>query len=171
MARLFRKLLYFITLYLTSVRALDYNSGFRVFRKHDILDYRQLLCPTFSFTTSHTLLSLLSGKSVFFMPIGYGERVGESKVAYFRDGFKTLSYVFMIANLFQIYRLTLAIIVMMLTANILAIITFQLIPLGIITISIIVIMLNLTFIFGMIAMATMANNQHYLFQLHGKKNE
>ncbi|MBI3542007.1 MAG: glycosyltransferase family 2 protein [Deltaproteobacteria bacterium] len=103
----FRRGLYLLLLYLTNVSALDFNSGFRVFRRQHTLPYRNLLCPTFSFTTSQTLIYLLNGRSVAFVPIAYSRRIGRSKVAYFKDALRTFSYVFLIANIFQAYRLSL----------------------------------------------------------------
>ena len=111
MARIYRKGLFHLIRYLTSARTVDYNSGFRVFRKLDILDYNHLLCPTFSFTTTMTLIFLLTHRSVSFLKIDYSERIGISKVSYFRDAIRTLSYIFMIANFFQAYRTTLFILI------------------------------------------------------------
>lgn len=168
-ASVFRKLLYFITLYLASERTLDINSGFRVFHTHDILDYRQLLCPTFSFTTTLTLLKLFTSKSIFFLPIKYGERMGTSKVAYFRDAFKTFAFVFMLANLFKIYRVSLAGILFIILINgFIALLreTFNLA--GTTTFSLLF-LVNAIYLFVMIAMGMIAQNQHFLFKLHGNK--
>lgn len=103
---LLRRLLGLIIAYFTSAKAPDFNSGFRIFHKTDILSFRPLLCPTFSFTTSLTLLFLLTHRSVHFEPIEYGSRIGSSKVAILRDAVRTFSYVFLMANLFQPYRLS-----------------------------------------------------------------
>ncbi len=124
--RIFRRLLYYLLLYLTNTKASDYNSGFRVFRKLNLLNYRQLLCPTFSFTTSQTLLYLLTARSVCFMPIQYAPRIGRSKVSYFRDAFKTFSYVFLMANVFQAYRLCLIFIAVGLFLNVLVLLCSRL---------------------------------------------
>jgi glycosyltransferase involved in cell wall biosynthesis len=102
---LLRRLLGLVIAYFTSATAPDFNSGFRVFHKSDLLNFRPLLCPTFSFTTSLTLLFLLTHRSVRFIPIEYATRIGSSKVAILRDALRTFSYVFLMANLFQAYRL------------------------------------------------------------------
>jgi glycosyltransferase involved in cell wall biosynthesis len=102
---LFRRMLALMIHYFTNINAPDFNSGFRVFHKLDVLSYRPLLCPTFSFTTTLTLISLLLHRSVCFLPIEYATRVGSSKVKIFRDAFRTFAYVFLITNLFQPYRL------------------------------------------------------------------
>jgi polyisoprenyl-phosphate glycosyltransferase len=108
--RFFRLCLYYLILYFTDKRVPDYNSGLRVFHKHDLLSYRPVLCPTFSFTTSLTLLYLLQARSVFFVEIEYFKRVGKTKVSYFRDAVRTFSYVFIITSLFQPYRLAIMLI-------------------------------------------------------------
>lgn len=110
LGRFLRKCLYYLIFYFTDQRVPDYNSGLRVFHKHDLLNYRPVLCPTFSFTTSLTLLYLLMARSVFFTEIEYFKRVGYSKVSYFRDAIRTFSYVFIITSLFQPYRLAIMLI-------------------------------------------------------------
>lgn len=71
----------------------DINSGFRVFRKSTALQYIDDLCNGFSFTTTITLVFMLSGKFVEYMPIDYFARVGASKVRIIRDSFRTLQYI------------------------------------------------------------------------------
>ncbi len=110
LGRVFRKLLYYVILYFTNTKAPDYNSGLRVFHQHDILKYRGILCPKFSFTTSLTLIFLLTFKSVLFLPTEYKPRIGRSHVRYFRDALMTFSYIFVIVNMFQAYRLSLFVI-------------------------------------------------------------
>ena len=105
-SRVLRKLLAMLIYYFSSIKAPDFNSGFRVFHKLDILNYRPFLCPTFSFTTSQTLLFLLTHRSVFFKPIKYDIRIGKTKVSLVRDAFRTFSYVLLMTNLFQPYRLS-----------------------------------------------------------------
>jgi polyisoprenyl-phosphate glycosyltransferase len=105
MGRVMRRLLYYVILYFSNHRAPDYNSGLRVFHKLNILNFRPILCPTFSFSTSLTLLYLLSMRSILFMDIEYAPRIGKSKVAYVRDAIRAFSYVFIISSLFQPYRM------------------------------------------------------------------
>ena len=71
----------------------DINSGFRVFRKSVALEYVDDLCNGFSFTTTITLIYMLSGKFVGYMPIAYHARIGRSKVRIIRDSFRTLQYI------------------------------------------------------------------------------
>ena len=110
LGRLLRWSLYYVILYFSNQRAPDYNSGMRVFHKLDTLNYKPILCPTFSFTTTLTLLYLLLARSVVFVDIPYAKRIGTSKVNYVRDAVRTFSYVFVVTSLFQPYRLALLII-------------------------------------------------------------
>lgn len=71
----------------------DINSGLRAFRKADALRYVDDLCNGFSFTTTITLIYLLSGKFVEYLPIAYASRVGRSKVRIIRDSLRTLQYI------------------------------------------------------------------------------
>jgi len=67
----------------------DPNSGFRAFHREDLLPFLPVMCLGFSFTTSMTVLYLLSGKTVSFIPIPYYARVGRSKIRFFRDMLRT----------------------------------------------------------------------------------
>lgn len=116
---LLRNLLYYIILYFTGARAADYNSGLRVFHKHNLLEYRPIICPTFSFTTSITLIYLLTSRTVHFIPIEYSKRIGNSKVCYVRDALRTFSYVFIIVSMFMPYRLSLFLIFLTMLSNVL----------------------------------------------------
>ncbi|MBF0444933.1 MAG: glycosyltransferase family 2 protein [Magnetococcales bacterium] len=103
--RFFRTALYYTILFLSGVKAPDFNSGLRVFHKKNILDYRSVICPTFSFTTTLTVLFLQANHSVNFMPIEYSQRIGRSKVNYIKDAIKTFNYVFSITSILRPYRI------------------------------------------------------------------
>lgn len=81
-ARLFFKLL---SEFVTGTRIPDVNSGFRAFKKSEVLKFLRYTCPTFSFTTSLTLVYHLEGKFIKYYPIVYFPRKGKSKIRYFRD--------------------------------------------------------------------------------------
>ena len=115
--KVFRKALYYVILVLSGVKCPDFNSGFRVFHKYNILDYRPVLCPTFSFTTSLTVLFLQSAHSVHFMPIEYAKRIGNSKVNYFKDAVKTFTYVFSITSILRPYRINMLFVLIAILAN------------------------------------------------------
>lgn len=51
------------------------------------------LCNTFSFTTSLTLAYMMTTRYVAYMPIGYSDRIGETKVRLWKDSLRTLQYI------------------------------------------------------------------------------
>ena len=71
--------------YVTGARVPDPNSGCRIFRKSVAMPYAPILSKGYSFTTSITMLFLLEGHLVGFLPINYTERIGRSKVRLVRD--------------------------------------------------------------------------------------
>lgn len=81
-ARLFFK---FLSEFVTGTKIPDVNSGFRAFKKSTVLPFLRSTCPTFSFTTSLTLIYHLEGKFIKYYPVNYLSRQGKSKVNYFRD--------------------------------------------------------------------------------------
>jgi polyisoprenyl-phosphate glycosyltransferase len=71
----------------------DINSGLRVFRKSEVTQYFDDLCNGFSFTTTITLIYMLTGKFLHYVLIDYGKREGKSKVRIIRDSLRTLQYI------------------------------------------------------------------------------
>lgn len=71
----------------------DINSGLRAFRKSEVLRVIDDLCDGFSFTTTVTLIFMLTGKFVKYIPIDYAARVGKSKVRLIQDSLRTLQYI------------------------------------------------------------------------------
>ncbi len=51
------------------------------------------ICDGFSFTTTVTLIYMLTGKTVAYLPITYHKRIGASKVRFVRDTLRTLQYI------------------------------------------------------------------------------
>ncbi|HEY7412479.1 MAG TPA: glycosyltransferase family 2 protein [Vicinamibacteria bacterium] len=74
-------------------RVPDVNSGLRVFSRATVTPSFRHLSDSFSFTTSLTLAYMMTGKFVSYLPIGYGPRVGRSKVHLLRDSLRTLQYI------------------------------------------------------------------------------
>jgi len=75
----------------------DLNSGMRVFRKELALDYKPILCDTFSFTTSLTMSLVTDGHNVAWFPIDTKPRnYGTSHVRIVRDGLITVFFIFWI---------------------------------------------------------------------------
>lgn len=67
----------------------DINSGLRVMRRDSVLPYLPQTCLGFSFTTSITLILMLTGQFVDYRDIPYAPRIGSSKVRHFRDTLRT----------------------------------------------------------------------------------
>lgn len=88
-----RRILTFLVEFTAGRDIPDINSGLRVFDKRTIQPYFPQLCDTFSFTTSMTLAYMMTARFVTYVPIGYGTRVGETKVRLFRDALRTLQYI------------------------------------------------------------------------------
>ncbi|MCL5090689.1 MAG: glycosyltransferase family 2 protein [Patescibacteria group bacterium] len=75
--------------FVTGVAIPDPNSGLRVYRKSAILPFLNYrTCRGFSFSTSTTIIFLLEGKLVEFVPILYLPRKGKSKVKFIRDALR-----------------------------------------------------------------------------------
>ena len=76
---------------------LDLNSGLRMFRKDLAIGYKDILCDTFSFTTSLTMALVTDGHKVAWFPINSNPRVyGKSRVRLLRDSMVTIFYIFWI---------------------------------------------------------------------------
>jgi glycosyltransferase involved in cell wall biosynthesis len=67
----------------------DINSGLRVMRRKLILQFADVLCGGFSFTTTLTIITILSGGFVDYRNIDYARRIGRSHVRYLRDTLRT----------------------------------------------------------------------------------
>jgi len=82
MARFFFKAL---SEYAAAKKIDDINSGLRIMRKSRVAPFIGDTCSTFSFTTSLTLILMLNGLYVKYLPIQYLPRKGDSKIKLFRD--------------------------------------------------------------------------------------
>ena len=71
----------------------DINSGLRIFRRSTVQRYFPDICDGFSFTTTITLIYLLTSKTVGYVPIPYHRRIGRSKVKIIRDSLRTMQYI------------------------------------------------------------------------------
>lgn len=81
--------------WLARTRIPDLNSGMRVFRKEVAERFLNIFPNGFSFTTTITVAMLANYYDVRFVPIGYKQRVGRSKIQPIRD---TLRFVQLIAR-------------------------------------------------------------------------
>lgn len=76
--------------YLSETHIPDINSGLRVFRRDQAMQYFPILPSGFSFTTSITLALLCNDGRVAYLPIDYARRTGQSKIRPVRDMFNFL---------------------------------------------------------------------------------
>ncbi len=65
---------------LTGIKVPDLNSGLRVFKKNLFNEYEHLFPEGFSLTTTITVCSIASDRSVKYLPIDYYPRKGSSKI-------------------------------------------------------------------------------------------
>jgi glycosyltransferase involved in cell wall biosynthesis len=77
----------------TGQRIPDINSGFRVFRRSQILPFFPSINSGFSFTTTSTLVYLLNDLFVDYVPVDYFRREGRSKVHHLRDSVRALQII------------------------------------------------------------------------------
>ncbi len=79
----------------------DINSGLRVMRRDMLVQFAGVLCGGFSFTTTITIIAMLTGRFVDYRPVDYARRVGRSHVRYFRDTLRTAQVLVMTVVLFN----------------------------------------------------------------------
>ncbi len=77
-----------LTSFVTGTWIPDPNSGFRVFRRSQVLPLVDRLPNGFSFTTTTTVILMLDGRFIHFHPIAYAKRIGRSKVRFVRDALR-----------------------------------------------------------------------------------
>lgn len=85
-------------------RISDVNSGLRVFRRTALEQFIPLLPDGYSFTTTITLCMLATNRTVVYLPIAYGRRIGHSKIRA-RHFFKFLFLVVRLTVFFQPLRI------------------------------------------------------------------
>ena len=90
----FRKAINFVASCFAKHMLVDLNSGMRMFRRQLALDYQDILCDTFSFTTSLTMSLVTDGYKVAYFPINVQARnFGKSRVKLLRDGLITIWFI------------------------------------------------------------------------------
>ncbi len=81
--------------YLSRTDIPDLNSGLRVMRREDVLEFENILPDQFSFTSTITLAMLSAGHYVKYTPINYLRREGKSKIRPIAD---TLNFLRLIVR-------------------------------------------------------------------------
>lgn len=92
----------------------DVNSGLRVMRRDLIIDFWNVLCGGFSLTTTLTLVSLLSGRFVSYVPVKYYARKGKSKVVFRRDILRAMQIIVMAILFYNPIKIFLVLIMLLL---------------------------------------------------------
>lgn len=89
-----RKCLNLIASFFTGIYMSDLNSGIRIFKRNVAIGYFDILCKTFSFTTSITMSYMCDNYKVEWFPIKVLPRKhGKSHVNVIKDGWRTLYYI------------------------------------------------------------------------------
>jgi glycosyltransferase involved in cell wall biosynthesis len=71
--------------FITNTKVPDINSGLRIFNRAKAIRFFKLYPDGFSLTTTITIAFITNGYSIFFQPISYDKRVGQSKIQPIRD--------------------------------------------------------------------------------------
>ena len=95
----------------------DINSGFRVFDRRPVLARKSALSTGFSFTTTITLLFMLTNLFVGYIPISYNRRVGASKVRLLRDSARSAQIIVTAIAQFNPLKLFLLLVLVALAGN------------------------------------------------------
>ena len=89
-----RKCLNFFASVICGHYLVDLNSGMRIMRRKLVLDYMNILCDVFSFTTSLTISTVADGHQVVYIPIEVKDRPhGKSHVKVVKHGLITVYYI------------------------------------------------------------------------------
>jgi glycosyltransferase involved in cell wall biosynthesis len=102
--KILRRILRTIVEYMTGQIIPDINSGLRIFKRSIALRYLPLLSNHFSFTTSLTLVTMLNGGIVKYVPTSYQRRRGTTKVKLLRDSIRTLGQILAVSFFFNPLR-------------------------------------------------------------------
>lgn len=94
-------LLHKIAKFLVGEQPQDINSGLRIFKRDDCMQFFPILPTKFSFTTTLTLAMLKDGYRVAHIPIQTRARQTGPSTVKLRDGFRTIMLIIRIATLFN----------------------------------------------------------------------
>ena len=91
--------------YVTEQPVKDLTSGFRLFRRKDVLPFLPLFPNKFSYPATMTLAFLRTGRSVGYVPIQARRRKGKSKLVWWREGVRFLLIIAKICTLYAPLRI------------------------------------------------------------------
>lgn len=150
--RIGKKILTFIANYLSETKIPDLNSGLRLVRKDVVMEFIHILPNTFSFTTTITLACIKSGYTVKYVPINTLERVGDSKINPFRDGFRFIMLILRTVALFDPLKVFLPLSIVLFTLGFLELVREVVFSLSIWSTSMLLLLSAiLIFFFGLLA--------------------
>jgi glycosyltransferase involved in cell wall biosynthesis len=90
-----RTIIKYFSMLLTGKKINDLNSGYRFFKKENILKYLYIFPDGFSFSSTNTIINvILNYKKVEWVPIKYFKRVGKSKIKPISDFTNFLKIIF-----------------------------------------------------------------------------
>lgn len=121
--RFLRLLLRIVVEYMANRSIPDINSGVRVFNRILALRDLRLLSDRFSFTTSLTLVFMLKGAIVDYVPIDYRKRSGGSKVRLFSDSIRTMGLILAVSFYFNPLKILYPIILLLMLLSLLFFLT------------------------------------------------
>jgi glycosyltransferase involved in cell wall biosynthesis len=99
--RIARRLFKFLAEFTVGQRIPDINSGLRVMRRDMVERFAPVACGGFSFSTTMTLVAMLTGHFVAHCPVEYQARSGASKVRLVRDTLRAGQVLVMAILLFN----------------------------------------------------------------------
>lgn len=102
--KVLRRILRAIVEFMTGQNIPDINSGLRIFKRSIAFKYLPLLSNRFSFTTSLTLVTMLQGGIVKYVPTSYQRRRGTTKVKLLKDSMRTLGQILAVSFFFNPLR-------------------------------------------------------------------
>ena len=79
--------------FLAGTKIPDLNSGLRIFKKHIVEKFLNIIPDGFSLTTTVTLALMSGSYKVLFIPINYNQRQGKSKIRPFYDTMDFLTLI------------------------------------------------------------------------------
>ena len=104
--------------YLVGFKVPDLNSGFRVIKKSILEEYLHIMPNGFSFTTTITLAAITGGYSVYYMPVNYKKRSGNSKIKPIPDTFRFINLILTTIIYFRPLRVFMPLSIVILIADI-----------------------------------------------------
>lgn len=97
---IFRTFLKQFSSFIFNYKIKDINSGLRIFKKKDFLEFVNYYPDKFSITSTQTLCYIMTKKTIQYFDIEYEKRVGKSKINIIRDPF---NFIYLILKVFLIF--------------------------------------------------------------------